>query len=600
MSGSNNFDEIALSPSVGFATQLRTLRTLLLQIEKTRKSGVTPVVEIDLDLTALMPVLRTRRALQRTAQATGIDISVQSDERQILPGYSDEAWVSFVRQMALVSEHPSIKWLTSEGKPNAEPDGPFSIFHRGYWEADLMHEDTPTPGLGSFVHRVLESGGEVVFISGRWLEEHIVPTIRSLKRAGIADPKLVIGNPRHPTLVAPEHALSDAAIKVIHQAEVSKYGQPVAIVDDRISNREAVANHFGGHILKVAVCIPGFTHDPVNASDELRISTFETFDTVVGHPPIRIYMSERYPGLGLGRPWRGTYEGLGLNNKPYVLPRLFSDTSKSSTRETVTRPFLDIIQNLKPGSIQETQLVTLCGSLVPVDFLNRLDKCLSEAEILAKHHIAAPFPQTETEREHLRLSIIVSWLHSHDVEQLMTALGYSIRAKGVHDIDELVSPGEIKASVANARQSGQGYSDWVLNWVDCLDEATPVNVGFLNPALSVGMWRWRPAGAQQDAMDIHRAASHHAGDGLERYDPIEAAVNNVLHQREGTFGIRKENVIGWHRMFQSVQRETEAEAFCKSSVGRQALRDAIQIGAELEALGALTPWGLVVGASFDD
>ena len=78
---------------------------------------------------------------------------------------------------------------------------------------------------------------------------------------------------------------------------------------------------------------------------------------------------------------------------------------------------------------------------------------------------------------------------------------------------------------------------------------------------------------------------------MERYDPVEAAVNNVLHQREGLYGIRKEPVVSWIRMAEVAERHTDAEDLARSSAGRQALEDAIEIGKKLERVGALTPWG---------
>jgi hypothetical protein len=94
-------------------------------------------------------------------------------------------------------------------------------------------------------------------------------------------------------------------------------------------------------------------------------------------------------------------------------------------------------------------------------------------------------------------------------------------------------------------------------------------------------------------MDVHRVSSHHEGDCDERYDPIEAAVNNVFHQREGTLGIRKEPIQDLKTMLRSVERDTDAEELAKSSVGRRALRDAIDAATSLEAQGSITPWGLV-------
>ncbi len=82
---------------------------------------------------------------------------------------------------------------------------------------------------------------ETVFISGRWLEDYVEPSLVSLRNAGISDPKLVIGNDRHPSLFPPAAALSDAKVKVQHQLKIEElYGLPVAIIDDRAANRAAI------------------------------------------------------------------------------------------------------------------------------------------------------------------------------------------------------------------------------------------------------------------------------------------------------------------------------------------------------------------------
>jgi hypothetical protein len=390
-------------------------------------------------------------------------------------------------------------------------------------------------------------------------------------------------------LVPAAIALSDAAVKVLHQDKVAKYGTPVAIIDDRLTNRTAVIGRVGAGVLGIAICIPGFTHDPASDREELRLSTFETFDCVLGDSPRRPLMTARYHRLGAGDAWHGTYEGLGLNGLPYVLPRLHPEPQ-------LAHPFEAIVLHTKPGTLDEERFLMLCTDTLPAGFLQEIDNCLDSAEAMSAAGIAAPFPTSQRDRAQLRLSLVASWLHSRDVQQLMAALGYTLQAAGVHDIDEPVPARDIKARIGEARGRTPGYSDWVLRWVDSLPDEAFINVGCMNPALTVGMWRWTPHEIRQDAMDVHRISSHHTGDGVERYDPVEAAVNNVLHQREGRLGIRKEPVVSWHHMLLSIERDSQAEAFGKSSVACRILRDAILAGIDLESRGRLTPWGLAVGA----
>jgi hypothetical protein len=110
----------------------------------------------------------------------------------------------------------------------------------------------------------------------------VEPTFVSLRRAGISDPKLVIGNQSHPSVSAPGVALSDAEVKVLHQRRIrDEYGSPVAIIDDRVANRAAIMKLIGPAMLGVAICIPGFTYDPASENDPLRLSTFQVFDHIV-------------------------------------------------------------------------------------------------------------------------------------------------------------------------------------------------------------------------------------------------------------------------------------------------------------------------------
>ena len=98
-------------------------------------------------------------------------------------------------------------------------------------------------------------------------------------------------------------------------------------------------------------------------------------------------------------------------------------------------------------------------------------------------------------------------------------------------------------------------------------------------------------------MDVHRLSSHHQGDGGERYDPLEAAVNNLLHRREGVCGIRKEPVEIWSRLTQKLMLPTEAFALAKTGVAIGLYRDLIHFGPQLERGGFITPWYVVSGES---
>lgn len=589
-------DDFRLDSAVSPALQLRTLSCIFRAVREGAAAGMRPLVEVDLDLTSIMPSYRTRRALKLASEALNIELIPEREKETLLPGYSDEAWLQFVQKAGLERRFPTTLWRDTLNGPNRDPGSPFSIFHEAYWTVEWMAEDTPTPGLGGFVARIRETGGEVVFLSGRWLEAHIPPTYKVLERAGVSDPQLVSGNPRHPTLVPAAEALSDAEIKAQHQRKVRALGNPVAILDDRIANRDAVMRENTAHMLSVAVAIPGFTHDPATDREPFRLSTFEGFDLVLGDPPVRSFMLDRYGAIGVGQPWRGQYEGTGLNKMPYVLPRALRPEALGEA----TRYFAQMLQQHSPGSLAEEAMLRFATATIPPAIVHRVEECLREACLMAVKGMGASMPESAEDQERVKLVLLTSWLHSRDIEYMMLALGYKVITTGLHDLEEYVLSDEIKVRIGEAHSAGKSYSEWVLRWVESLPAGEMINVGCFNAALTVSMYEWKPNATNQDAMDIHRLSAHHTGDAMERYDPVEAAVNNVLHQREGLYGIRKEPVVSWIRMAEVAERHTDAEDLARSSAGRQALEDAIEIGKKLERVGALTPWGLVVGASFED
>lgn len=571
------------------------------------------MIEVDLDLCALRPIHRTRAALRTVGEEFHIVEFCEPSRMNPLPGYSDEAWLQFVQSLDLELRYPSLEW-TLDHRASRRPGTPFARFHQLYWSLDGLAEDTPTPGLGAFVHRVERFGGRVVFLSGRWLTEHKAPSLVALKRAGISNPLLVIGNPWHETLVSdPLLAVSDSRIKAWHQQQVLRdFGQPIAIIDDRASNRAAVQNAVataqGIEALGVAIAIPGFTGDPVTANESLRVSTFEHFDETLFNGPPRPHLAHRYPGLGIGRPWNGLYEGLGRNSRSYVLPRLAGWHKPNSTTHdhASPAPFHNLIQSHGPGSLSESVLLDLCTPLVPQAALGQFESAMRAASMLAQQGLAEVYPSSPEGEATLRRILIAAWLHSRDIETLMRQLGYAIEATGVHDLIEFVHAREVIHLLIPSYQPNQAiaaskkYSPWLTRWAATLDPSGQVNVSLLNPALLVSFSKWSPSqSGPQDAMDVHRLSDHHEGDLAERYDPVESAVNNLLHQREGIHGVRKEPVVAWSQIIRSLELESGAEALTKTSVGRDIVRDAAAIALRLERSGALTPWGLVSGASFD-
>jgi hypothetical protein len=180
------------------------------------------------------------------------------------------------------------------------------------------------------------------------------------------------------------------------------------------------------------------------------------------------------------------------------------------------------------------------------------------------------------------------------MEVVMAAVGYPIAATGVHDMQECVPAEDVIEAVIRSLDRGNHYNDWFLRWVRRLDRRGTVNVDFLNPNLTVSTWRWKAGVAMpQDAMDAHRVSAHHEGNGAGRYDPVEATINNLLHAREGFYGVEKESVASWSDLEDHVKSHAGAASLAKSDWGAQLIRDAIPILRFLEERGYVMPWGIV-------
>lgn len=624
-------DDYQLHESVSVACQLRTLAELRRRTAEAVARGVCPVVEIDLDLCALRPVFRTAAALRMVGAEFSIAEFVEPQSLPVLPGYSDEAWLAFVEQLRLVERYPGLRWVEG-GRPLRTAGTPFARFHELYWTTEWLREDEPTPGLGGFVQAIEALGGRVVFLSGRWLDAQIAPSREALRRAGIAEPRLWIGNPWHETLVPPgERPLSDAAVKAWRQARiVREVGLPIAIIDDRQANRAAVAACHPHSVASVAIAIPGFTVDAAARAAPLRLSTFEHFSQTTDSPPVRPHMAQRYPGLGHGAPWRGEYAGLGKNGLPYLLPRVVPWIAGRSDRtggmgqsvpsgwsdRTGSGPFAELAgefpertgfdrdaieppvseRAIATNGLSERALLDAAERTIPLAEVGALRRAFEEARRLAELGLAAPWPETDEAERSLWYSLVCAWLHSRDLEVLMEAIGFHVAAAGQHDLREYVDAREVRhlllASEASERERLRraNYSDWIVNWARQLADG-PVNVSFLNPSLLVDLCQWSPRQTKpQDAMDVHRLSDHHDGDGAERFDPIEAGINNLLHQREGRDGVRKEPVVSWAALREEAATETGASELSKNTAARQAVRDAIAIAPRLERAGWLTPW----------
>lgn len=250
-----------LNPLVPADVQQRTLDAIFDRVRRQAERHAAnpgaeprPVVQVDLDLTALMPIVRTEAALKAASERLGIAELQDPSTLPLLPGYTSEANRAWLAQTDL-DERYSGFWGVGDGG--------------AYWNESLIEADEATPGLVAFVEKVRSLGGEVVFVSGRFTAGVREQSIASLERAGLRDVQMLIGN----------SGFSDAGWKEHLQTQVlERWGKTVAVIDDRISNRNAMIGALASpeDVLSVGIAIPRFSADPVVSSNPNRISTFES------------------------------------------------------------------------------------------------------------------------------------------------------------------------------------------------------------------------------------------------------------------------------------------------------------------------------------
>lgn len=249
--------------------QHNTLKKIEEKVNMCRLRGEVPVIELDLDLTTFVTKERALEGLRHAGEKYGIQEFINPGF-ELLPGYTREAWTNFISRYHLTEKYPKFRWLGE--KDGKDGDSVYSAFHTQFWKTEFFSLDTLTPGLCEFIAKMQKSEAVVVFVSGRWKEEQIQPTLDVLKKGNLETIPLMIGNPMHDA----EHPISDSEIKAIHQVEIRrKYGVPAVVIDDRKTNRDAIVNANPGiEMLSVGCAIPGFTYDQETTGIELRISTF--------------------------------------------------------------------------------------------------------------------------------------------------------------------------------------------------------------------------------------------------------------------------------------------------------------------------------------
>jgi hypothetical protein len=244
------------------AQQTRTLQAILDRVSAVSAARAAdpakpkPVVEIDLDLTSLMPIQRTIDALKATGVARNIPELTNPQALAWISGYTEAGtFDDFLARTGMKANHPGMDW-----------NAVYWDFRGRYWGGDLG-SDVLTPGLADFKRKVEAAGGVVVFISGR-VFSRVDGSDTALGRLGQPYNLVIKGRDMN--------GGSDAETKANAQPVIrSRFGEPVAILDDRATNRDAVLAALGTPIISEPVHIPGFSQEPDHSDPQFALSTFE-------------------------------------------------------------------------------------------------------------------------------------------------------------------------------------------------------------------------------------------------------------------------------------------------------------------------------------
>ena len=246
------------------------------------------------------------------------------------------------------------------------------------------------------------------------------------------------------------------------------------------------------------------------------------------------------------------------------------------------RPVIYDLENL-PEKMSVEEFDELIESSVPKDVIRQIDAVVVEGNKLARQSKADVV--TEENQLRWRRGMVLSWVHSRDIETVMAAIGHPKDTETQHDMLEFAKAKHIKKRLGSA---DKWYKDLVL----AMNDDEDVNVGFFNANFSGSMFNWglNKMGTQ-NAMDAHRLSDHHIGTPEHPLNIAEKAVNFVIHHlpREH-FGIRHEPRGDWKNLEEVMAVD---HSTYNNPLLRLIARDAAKMIQLLEEEGKIVPWQLL-------
>jgi hypothetical protein len=216
---------------------------------------------LDLDNTVFVPTARVHAGFDRIANQYGI-VEVSEAQRgnlDLLPHYSKPGFLAWAEKSGIRAKYPNLDW-----------NKVYNSFNGASWNGALDGTETVVPGIDKFVRRVSQSGGVVVFNTGRRESQRGI-TEETLRKNGIANPKVTM----KPTS---GFSGSTAEWKVEAAKNIREtWGEPIALIDETKVNRDLMIETFPD-LMPVAISIPGFTTEMTDdelAAEAWRISTYE-------------------------------------------------------------------------------------------------------------------------------------------------------------------------------------------------------------------------------------------------------------------------------------------------------------------------------------